>query len=193
VLVDAWGFLAVFFAAVALRQTELKLAGADPDKPDRLQTERIEPEAENARRDKEPAPTVSGGSLVFKEHLERLSEVMLVLLIGGTLFLDSWSWRAVGLALFLFMVARPVSVLASLLGTRTSWPLRGMVGWFGVRGIGSLYYLMYAIQHGLPEDLALELIQLTLIAVALSILVHGTSVKPLMSRFLRDRKHPPKP
>ncbi|MCR4332357.1 MAG: cation:proton antiporter, partial [Sulfuricaulis sp.] len=111
----------------------------------------------------------------------------------GTLFLDSWSWRAVGLALFLFMVARPVSVLASLLGTRTSWPIRGMVGWFGVRGIGSLYYLMYAIQHGLPEDLALDLIQLTLIAVSLSILVHGTSVKPLMSRFWHHRKHLPTP
>ena len=27
-----------------------------------------------------------------------------------------------------------------------------MAGWFGVRGIGSLYYLMYAIQHGLPQD-----------------------------------------
>ena len=188
VLVDAWGFLAVFFAAVALRQTELKLAGADPDNPDRPQADRIEPEAANAIPDNEPAPTVSGGSLVFKEHLERLSELMLVLLIGGTLFLDSWSWRAVGLALFLFMVARPVSVLVGLLGTRTSWPIRGMVGWFGVRGIGSLYYLMYAIQHGLPEDLALDLIQLTLIAVSLSILVHGTSVKPLMSRFLRYRR-----
>ena len=116
---------------------------------------------------------------------------MLVLLIGGTLFIDSWSWRAVGLALFLFMVARPVSVLVSLLLTRTSWPIRGMVGWFGVRGIGSLYYLMYAIQHGLPEDLALELIQLTLIVVTLSILVHGTSVKPLMSRFWRYRKRLP--
>jgi NhaP-type Na+/H+ or K+/H+ antiporter len=68
-----------------------------------------------------------------------------------------------------------------------------MVGWFGVRGIGSLYYLMYAIQHGLPEDLALELIQLTLIAVALSILVHGISVKPLMSRFLRHRRQLPTP
>jgi NhaP-type Na+/H+ or K+/H+ antiporter len=68
-----------------------------------------------------------------------------------------------------------------------------MVGWFGVRGIGSLYYLMYAIQHGLPEDLALELIQLTLIAVSLSILVHGTSVKPLMSRFWRHRKRLPTP
>jgi len=42
---------------------------------------------------------------------------------------------------------------------------------------------MYVIQHGLPEDLALELIQLTLVAVSLSILVHGTSVKPLMSLF----------
>ena len=98
-----------------------------------------------------------------------------------------------GLALFLFTVVRPVGVLVGLLGTRTSWPLRGMVGWFGVRGIGSLYYLMYAIQHGLPEDLAMELIQLTLFAVALSILVHGTSVKPLMSRFLHYRRQWPKP
>jgi len=195
VLVGAWGFLAVFFAAVALRQTELNLAAAAQNSPGRPQPDCIEAEAANACPDAcpdEPPPTVSGGSLVFKEHLERLSELMLVLLIGGTLFLDSWSWRAVGLALFLFMVARPVSVLASLLLTRTSWPMRGMVGWFGVRGIGSLYYLMYAIQHGLPEALALELIQLTLIAVSLSILVHGTSVKPLMSRFWHYRKRLPK-
>jgi len=196
VLVDAWGFLAVFFAAVALRQTELKLAGIDMNSTvqenlDPPQTGRIEPEAENACPDDAPAPTVSEGSLVFKEHLERLSELVLILLIGGTLFLDSWSWRAVGLALFLFLVARPLSVLVGLLGTRTAWPIRGMVGWFGVRGIGSLYYLMYAIQHGLPEDLALDLIQLTLIAVTLSILVHGTSVKPLMSRFKRYRRHLP--
>jgi len=186
VQVDAWGFLAVFFTAVALRQTELKLVGASQDSP--KWTQSIAAEAANATPDSEPPQTVSGGSLVYKEHMERLSEVMLFLLIGGTLFLDSWSWRAVGLALFLFMVARPVSVLASLWATRTSWPIRGMVGWFGVRGIGSLYYLMYAIQHGLPEDLALELIQLTLIAVSLSILFHGTSVKPLMSRFWRHRK-----
>jgi NhaP-type Na+/H+ or K+/H+ antiporter len=145
VLVGAWGFLAVFFAAVALRQTELKLAGAAQNPLSKRPSNRIEPTMANTVPDSDPPPTVSGGSLVFKEHLERLSELILVLLIGGTLFLDSWSWRAVGLALFLFMVARPVSVLVSLLLTRTSWPMRGMVGWFGVRGIGSLYYLMYAI------------------------------------------------
>jgi len=71
--------------------------------------------------------------------------------------------------------------------------MRGMVGWLGVRGIGSLYYLMYAIQHGLETSLALELIQLTLIAVTLSIVVHGISVKPLMSRFWPHRKRIPPP
>ncbi|OGA15569.1 MAG: hypothetical protein A3H32_07335 [Betaproteobacteria bacterium RIFCSPLOWO2_02_FULL_63_19] len=46
--------------------------------------------------------------------------------------------------------------------------------------MGSLYYVMYAIQRGLSEKPAPDLIQLTLIAVSLSILVHGTSVKPLL-------------
>ena len=166
VIVSAWGFLAVFFAAVALRQTELKLAKAhDPQ-----------------------LPMVSKGALIFKEHLERLSELVLILLVGGSLFVSSWSWPAVGLALFLFLVARPVSVFVGLLGSDTTWRIRGMAGWFGVRGIGSLYYLMYAIQHGLPEPLALQLIQMTLIVVTLSVLVHGISVKPAMGYFWRRSK-----
>ncbi|HEX5698664.1 MAG TPA: cation:proton antiporter, partial [Rhodoferax sp.] len=137
------------------------------------------------------AVTISEQSLVFKEHLERLSELMLVFLIGGSLFIDSWSWRAVALALFVFAVVRPVSVMTGLMGSGTSWTIRSLTGWFGVRGIGSLYYLMFAIQHGLPEELALELMQLTLIVVTLSIFVHGTSVKPLMGRFWRFRQPAP--
>ena len=181
VMLNVWGFLAVFFAAFALRQTEMKLAKAarnalDADSPkNALNTD--------TPADSEPTPTVSEGSLVFKEHLERLSEVVLVLLLGGTLFLSSWSWMAVALALFLFVVVRPVSVIVGLMGTQTTWRIRGMTGWFGVRGIGSLYYLMYVIQHGLPETLALQLMQLTLIVVTLSIILHGISVKPLMRQF----------
>lgn len=182
VYVGAWGFLAVFFAAVALRQTELKLSGIKPEAPQRLHA------GETGHADAQHTRT-SEGSLIFGEHLERLSEVMLILLIGGMLFIDSWSWRAVGFALFLFLVARPVSVLVGLAGTGTPWNIRGMVGWFGVRGIGSLYYLMYAIQHGLPEELAMQLMHLTLMVVTLSILVHGTSVKPLMERFWRPRRN----
>jgi NhaP-type Na+/H+ or K+/H+ antiporter len=77
--------------------------------------------------------------------------------------------------------------MGGLAGTRTPWAMRGMISWFGVRGIGSLYYLMYAIEHGLPERLALEFIHLTLIVVTLSILAHGLSVKPLMLRYWQAR------
>lgn len=188
VMLHTWGFLAVFFAAVALRQSELKLARTARDGAEQHTPADATPASSNAGLGCGALPTVSEGSLIFKEHLERLSELMLILLVGGTLFLNSWSWEAVGLALFLFVVARPVSVLAGLLGTRTVWRMRGMTGWFGVRGIGSLYYLMYAIQHGLPEALALQLIQLTLIVVTLSIILHGISVKPLMGRFWRRGK-----
>ena len=186
VLFHTWGFLAVFFAAVGLRQTEMKLAKRALDTM-ALAVPRERTEVEESANP-ETLPLVSEGSLVFKEHLERLSEMILILLVGGSLFLDSWSWEAVGLALFLFMLARPVSVFVSLIGSRTPWRIQGLSAWFGVRGIGSLYYLMYAIQHGLPEPLALELMQMTLIVVALSILLHGTSVKPLMERFWRRDK-----
>lgn len=188
VMLHAWGFLAVFFAAVALRQTELTLAKATRHSDAaRVPLETISTDLAVAATAELP-PTVSEGSLIFKEHLERLSELVLILLVGGALFLSSWSWQAVGLALFLFVIARPVSVLIGLLGTHAKWRIRGMTGWFGVRGIGSLYYLMYAIQHGLPEPLALQLIQLTLIVVTLSILLHGISVKPLMGHFWRRGK-----
>jgi NhaP-type Na+/H+ or K+/H+ antiporter len=174
VLVQAWGFLAVFFAAVALRQTEQSLARAN-----------------RPVSDADPLPTVSEGSLVFKEHLERLSEMVLVILIGGTLFLTSWTWAAVGLSLFLFVVARPLSVLVGLAASGTAWKIRGLSAWFGVRGVGSLYYLMFAIKHGLPETLALQLIQLTQIVVTLSILLHGTSVKPMLGLFWKRARPVP--
>jgi NhaP-type Na+/H+ or K+/H+ antiporter len=63
---------------------------------------------------------------------------------------------------------------------------RGLICWFGIRGIGSLYYLMYAVNHGLPQDLALRLISLTLCVIAVSVVVHGISVTPLM-KWYHDR------
>ena len=181
VLINAWGFIAVFVAAVALRQTETRLARSAPASPALAHVPSDSPGSSDPVADR----SISLGSLVFKEQLERLSELILVLLVGGSLFLNSWSWPAVGLALFLFFVARPISVLLSLIPTGTPWRIQGLCAWFGVRGIGSLYYLMYAIQHGLPESLALQLVHLTLIVVTLSILLHGISVKPLMAAFAR--------
>lgn len=185
-VLHAWGFLAVFFAAVALRQTELNLAQSEGIQPEKLNADVAEPMDTAASGDPAP-PVVSAEALVFKEHLERLSELILVLLLGGMMLTDFWNWRAVGLAMFVFFVARPVSVVIGLAGTDTSWRIRGMCGWFGVRGIGSVYYLMYAVQHGVPEHLARDLIHLTLIVITLSIFFHGTSAKPLMRRLGRPR------
>ena len=54
----------------------------------------------------------------------------------------------------LFLVIRPLSVSPGSLGTPATRGQRVLIGWFGIRGIGSLYYLMYAITHGLPRALA---------------------------------------
>lgn len=180
-LIDAWGFLGVFVTAISLRQSEITLA--------RDEESSLRPGASSAssHQPRETTPhgpsEVSEGSLRFKEPLERLSELVLVVLLGGMLFTDSWSLRAVSLGLFLFLVVRPVSVFLGLLGSGASWRLQMLVGWFGVRGIGSLYYLMFAVVFGLPEELALELIHITLVVVVLSIIIHGLTVKPMMTRW----------
>ncbi|MGK5015575.1 cation:proton antiporter [Janthinobacterium sp. HLS12-2] len=181
----AWGFLAVFFAGVALRQTELRLAGAPKDRQGLLQAEETHAVSATKPHDSEVPLTVSGESLVFKEHLERLSELTLVLLLGGTVTAAAWSWQAWSVALFLLLVARPASVMLGLLASGTSVRLRGLAAWFGVRGIGSLYYLSYAIAHGLPRTLARELADITVVVVILSIVAHGLTVKPLLERYWR--------
>jgi sodium/hydrogen antiporter len=65
-----------------------------------------------------------------------------------------------------------------------------MISWFGIRGIGSVFYLMFAIRHGVTGPLAQQLITFTLVTVAASILVHGMSVKPLMQRYVRRTTAP---
>lgn len=183
--VHTYGFLAVFAAGVALRQTELRLIHAPANEQGLL-----EPEIDEAHT---PAvvpaePTVSGGALVFKEHLERLSELALVLLLGGA---ASWAladWRLWVLGLFLFFIVRPVSVLASMIGAGIGKRATAITAWFGVRGIGSIYYLTYAINHGLAPSIGRELVNATLAVVMLSILLHGTSVTPLLNRFWSGKK-----
>ena len=84
----------------------------------------------------------------------------------------------------LLLGIRPVATGLGLLGiTAPSRVQRRMIGWFGIRGIGSLYYLCYALHHGLPPDLAARLTALTLAVVAVSIVVHGLSVTPLMTLY----------
>ena len=53
--------------------------------------------------------------------------------------------------------------------------------------VGTIFYLMYAINHGVPAILAEQLIGFTLTTVAASIVLHGISVTPLMTLYTRRR------
>jgi sodium/hydrogen antiporter len=87
----------------------------------------------------------------------------------------------------LFMVLRPLAVLVGTFREPVSGAQQAMVCWFGIRGIGSVFYLMFALTHGVTGALAREMITLTLATVTVSILIHGVSVSPLMKWYLRSK------
>jgi NhaP-type Na+/H+ or K+/H+ antiporter len=186
-LAHAYGFLAVFAAGLALRATERQFTGDDVPEPDIDVTN--EPVDEELATHPEKAPAVMAQAiLTFNEQLERIGEVGVVVLVGGMLTLGMVPPEALWFIPLLFFVIRPLAVWVGLFGARASRVQRGLICWFGIRGIGSLYYLTYAIAHDLPRDLAQRLSALTITTIAVSIVVHGISVTPLMNFYSRKRK-----
>lgn len=125
----------------------------------------------------------------FGERCERLIEAAMVLFVGVALHSVAIELMHLVYAVVLLLVVRPVSVLAVLRGRLLEKRQRLLVGWFGIRGIGSLFYLAFAMEHGISGTLAHELLATTLVCVALSILLHGISATPLM-RAHEARKSP---
>ncbi len=110
-------------------------------------------------------------------------EVGLVLLVGAMLPASALSLQSAALAALLFAVVRPASVMIGLAGARVPALHRRLMGWFGVRGIGSVYYLTFAAQHGLAPAEARALADLVLGVVAASVVAHGVSATPLMTLY----------
>ncbi|MEX0709538.1 MAG: cation:proton antiporter [Woeseia sp.] len=182
ILLLGYGFLAVFAAGFVFHRTEMRF-GVIAEKPK-------EPVDENhpASGSSESGTHMGNVTLGFVEQLERLGEVVLLILLGGMLFADSWQVGYVAVAVILIFVIRPISVLLGLIGSEGTFATKATIGWFGVRGIGSLYYLMYAIQHGLETSLAVTLVSVVLIAVTMSILLHGITVTPVMRLYSRRQQ-----
>ncbi|MCA4130941.1 cation:proton antiporter, partial [Pseudomonas aeruginosa] len=191
-----WGFLASFAAGIGLRHAEVATLGhasapaeaqaAAADVREAGQASgTIEYGADRSEHPKVAAGAVMLDVLSFGNLLERSLEVLLVTLLGAMLY-QHWDWRALPLALLLFCVCRPAMVWL-LVGRRLMHPAqRRLLGWFGIRGIGSLYYLSYALNQGLPTALAHTASDLVLSLVALSICVHGLSIQPLLMRHARS-------
>ena len=124
--------------------------------------------------------------LAFNERLKRLGEVIVVLLLGALLTVSPVPPAALWSLPLLFFVIRPLAVAVGLLGSPTARVHRVLLSWFGIRGIGSLYYLTYALQQGMDPAIGQQLAAFTFSTVAVSVIIHGLSVTPLMTRY-RER------
>ena len=158
-LAHGYGFLAVFVAALAIRAAERQ-----HDYHERLHD--------------------------FADQIERLLMMALLVLFGGALAGGllaplTWTGAAAGL-LFVFLV-RPAAGLASLAGSPHPLRERAAIAFFGIRGLGSFYYLAYALNEVRFVG-AEELWAVLGFTVLLSILLHGTTVTPAMKHLDRRRR-----
>jgi NhaP-type Na+/H+ or K+/H+ antiporter len=194
--IDAWGFLAVFAAGIGLRHAEVLAVREDPH-PQVAQTAPVHPPAEslvspNTVSEQEMAePAVAAGVLVaevfsFGDTLERMLEVLLVGMVGVSLA-THWDARALPLAVGLIVIVRPAAAWLLLAHSPTNRLQRLLCGWFGIRGIGSIYYLAFALTHGVAGTAGGELADMTISIVAISIVVHGLTSQPMMTWYDRQQ------
>lgn len=160
-LAEGYGFVAVFVSAVALRTVE--------------------------RHDE-----YHGVLHSFVEQIERLLTVTVVVLLGGAVargLFDDVGWVEIAFAALVLLVVRPLAGLVGLARGRTGLRERGVIAFFGVRGVGSLFYVAYALEHGEFAD-GERLWAVVGLVVVGSIVLHGVAASPVMARLdaARERR-----
>lgn len=159
-LVHGYGFLAVFVAAVALRSAERRHG-------------------------------VHAELHTFVERTEMLLTLVLLLMVGAAMsagLFAGLTWGGAAVGVLLVIVVRPLVGWLSLLGCPSvDRAERGAIAWFGVRGVGSIYYLAYALSSEHVEE-GLELWSVVGFTITLSVVVHGLLATPVMRR-LDERRH----
>lgn len=154
-VVNGYGFLAVFVAGIVVQRSY-----HDPEK--------------------------KKSQFEFTEQIEKLLEVGTILLLGTLLrFEPIFNYAPQGLLVagLLLLVIRPLGVWFSTLGHPSRPGTRRLLGWFGIRGVGSLYYLTYAFGKGLEGTLGEQIAWIVYITIVISVFVHGVSATPLMNWY----------
>jgi sodium/hydrogen antiporter len=166
-VVGGYGFLAVFAGGLAFRRYE---------------------------RDHDLNARVHHGA----EQVEKFLELAAILLLGSLLSqqgLGTPGWAGWALAVVLLVVIRPLATLAALVGGNVeSAGGRAFVAWFGVRGVGTLYYVAAIVAGGALAGTEERVVAWTAIAcVIVSIVVHGVTGGPALRRLLAPLRPPPAP
>lgn len=191
---NTYAFLAVFAAAVGLRRIEMTSDSSQEANED------SKVRASEGKRDAQEDAEQDPGSPValLKEQtevgsaLERIVQVFLVFVVGvllSTSDISNWKYWLFGC--LMIVIIRPVAVYSTFrLGNITTFQ-RGLVAWFGIRGIGTLYYLSHSISLGMDEVLAAEMAVVAsccVITIVLSIAAHGSSDAPLMHWYVTQQR-----
>ncbi|ELW9449780.1 cation:proton antiporter [Burkholderia cenocepacia] len=189
-LAHTFGFIATFAAGVAMRRVEHRASG---DRPPREVIGQIDSE-DVVATEKHPEKAhafMAESVLGFTIELERIAEAIVMTMIGSVLSTlpgPLLTWGAVALAAVLFVAVRPLAVLVTLAGSRATHAQRRLMAWFGIRGIGSFYYLLFALEHG-PSEAVRPLAAPVLAVVSASVVAHGISATPLMNWYYRLQQH----
>lgn len=190
---SASGFLAAFAAGLGLRHVELYVVKRDPhpdiggdgraESPHPPAEVLVNPNSRDSEDVRKPAASmglVVSDALSFGDTLERLIAAALVWLLGAA-FANYWHPAGMLVALMLFVLVRPLAVYLSTIGSHIRVPRRLLIGWVGIRGIGSLNYLAYAATHGLDRSQLSLVADFVITTVVLSIILHGITTPPLMA------------
>jgi len=159
-LVGGYGFLAVFVAALAIRAAEREHAYHD-----RLHD--------------------------FVDQAERLLLMVLLVLFGGAIaggLLAPLGWAGAAMAAICVLLVRPLTAMLALAGAPGPMRERAAIAFFGMRGMGSFYYLAHAaVAVALPaSDTLWAVLGAT---VLLSIVLHGVTATPAMRVLDRRRRN----
>jgi NhaP-type Na+/H+ or K+/H+ antiporter len=123
----------------------------------------------------------------FADESERLLMMFLLLLFGGMIaagLLAGLGWEEVVFAAVMLLIIRPLAGWISLIGVKRPRLELTIIAFFGIRGLGSVYYLSYGFNHG-AFDYEYSLWGTLGLIIAASILMHGVLVTPALHRLGR--------
>ncbi|WP_066723838.1 cation:proton antiporter [Sphingomonas pituitosa] len=127
------------------------------------------------------------------EQVERLVMMILLILFGGALvsgLLSGLTWRDAALAATILLIVRPLAGLLGLWGYPADRGEKLTLAFFGIRGVGTIYYLAYGINH-MAVGHAERLWGVAGLVVLFSILLHGLTVTPIMRSLDRQQGRDP--
>jgi len=127
------------------------------------------------------------------EQVERLAMMVLLLLFGGALargLLQGLSWADAAAAGIILLAIRPATGLIGLWGFRAARAEKLTIAFFGIRGVGSFYYMAYGLNH-MEVAGSERLWAIVGLVVLLSVLMHGLTVTPVMRLLDRTQGRNP--